>query len=118
MGATVTQGGSGYASTSVITVSGTNIGGVTPGDDITFSPSVLGRNTLPDSVFLLKESDSEFKLSGLSTALPFDITSIGVGTATIQIKDANASTSIAIDGIVQNQLRRKILRLVSDLQLD
>ena len=111
LGATVTQGGSGYASTSVITVSGTNIGGVTPGDDITFSPSVLGRNTLPDSVFLLKESDSEFKLSGLSTALPFDITSIGVGTATIQIKDANASTSIAIDGIVQNQLRRKNLEI-------
>ena len=47
----------------------TDIGGVTPGDDITFSPSVLGRNTLPDSVFLLKQSDSEFKLSGLYFSL-------------------------------------------------
>ena len=111
LGATVTQGGSGYASTSVITVSGTNIGGVTPGDDITFSPSVLGGNTLPNSVFLLKESDSEFKLSGLSTSLPFDITSVGVGTATFELKNPNPSTSIAIDGIVQNQLRRKNLQI-------
>ena len=109
--AIVTQGGSGYASTAVITVSGTSIGGVTPGDNITFSPSVLGRNTLPDSVILLKESDSEFKLSGLSTALPFDITSAGIGTAIIQLRDSNPNTSIAIDGIVQNQLRRKNLEI-------
>ena len=111
LNAIVSKGGSGYALTSVVTVSGTNIGGVTPGDDITFSASVLGRDTLPDSVFVLKESDSEFKLSGLGTALPFDITSIGTGNASFQIKDANPSTSIAIDGIVQNQLRRKNLQI-------
>ena len=34
-----------------------------------------------------------------------------MGTATIQTKDANPSTSIAIDGIVQNQLRRKNLEI-------
>ena len=108
---TVSKGGSGYTNTGIVTISGTNLGGVAPGDNITFTPSILGRNTLPDSVFVFKQSDSEFKLSGLSTALPFDITSVGVGTATIQLKDPNPSTSIAIDGIVQNQLRRKNLEI-------
>jgi len=107
----VILGGSGYASTSIISIAGTAIGGVSPDDDITVSPTELGRNTLPNQVFVYKESDSQFKLTGLTTSLFFDITSGGIGTAMFTLKDPNPNTSIAIDGIVQNQLRRKNLQI-------
>jgi len=105
------KGGSGYATTSVITIAGTSLGGSSPNDDITVTPLVLGSNVLPDKVFVYKESESEIKLSGFSTSVFFNLISPGGGNASLTLVDPNPSTSIAIDGIVQNQLRRKNLQL-------
>ena len=92
----VILGGSGYASTSIISIAGTAIGGVSPDDDITVSPTELGRNTLPNQVFVYKESDSQFKLTGLTTSLFFDITSGGIGTAMFTLKDPNPNTTLRL----------------------
>lgn len=106
----VTNGGSGYALTSIIGVSGTFIGGSTPGDDLKLSPEVLGANTLPPVSYIQKTDDNGFRVTGLSTVSPFiTLRSYGIGTHSFNFENPNASSIILIDNIIQSPLYRKDL---------
>jgi len=105
----VLNGGSGYNNNSVISVAGTYIGGSSSNDDLSFSPLELGTKILPTSVFVYKLNDNEFKLSGLSTSVFFNITGVGTATHSLEYKDPNASAIITIDGIIQKAVTRKSL---------
>lgn len=104
------SGGSGYASTSIVSIAGTYVGGVNPSDTISFPPSELGTNVMPRNVFVYKLDDNNFRVSGLSTSVFFDLTSFGTGTNhSFSYVDPNPSTVISVDGVIQTQLRRKSL---------
>lgn len=107
----VLNGGSGYTNNSVVSIAGTYIGGTNSNDNLSFKPLELGTKVLPKSVFVYKLNDNQFKLSGLSTSVFFDI--IGVGTAThyLEYKDPNSSILVTIDGIIQKALTRKSLNV-------
>lgn len=107
----IVNGGSGYASTSLVSIAGTYIGGVTPDDDISFYPSFLGTNKLPRSLFVYKIDDNKFKVSGLSTSVFVDFLSYGTGTHTLEYKEPNSSVVITVDGVIQGPLRRKSLEV-------
>jgi len=107
---TLLKGGSGYATTSIVSIAGTYIGGINPSDTISFLPSELGTNVIPKNVFVYKIDDNNFKISGFSTSIFFDLQSLGTGTThSFSYIDPNPSTIISIDGVVQTSLRRKSL---------
>ena len=107
----VINGGSGFATTSLVSIAGTYIGGTSPDDDISFYPTFLGTDNLPSSVFVYKIDDNNFKVSGLSTSVFLDLLSYGTGDHSFEYKDSNASVVITIDGVIQGPLRRKSLEL-------
>ena len=107
----VLNGGSGYASTSVISIAGTYIGGATSNDILTFKPLELGTKILPKSLFVYKLNDNQFKLSGLSTSVFFDLTGVGTATHYLSYKEPNSSTIITIDGVIQKAVSRKSLNV-------
>ena len=107
----VVSGGSGYASTSVVSIAGTYIGGTTPIDTIKVSPLELGTRILPRNLFVYKLNDNEFKLSGLSTSIFFNLTGLGTGYHSLQYKDPNPNVLISIDGIIQSPLTKKSLNI-------
>jgi hypothetical protein len=106
----VVNGGSGYASTSLISIAGTYVGGSTY-DYITVNPLEMGTNKLPKSLFVYKVDDNSFKLTGLSTSLFVNLTGFGTGYHSLSYKDPNTSAIITIDGMVQNCLRRKSINV-------
>ena len=65
----VVNGGSGYASTSVVSIAGTYLGGSTPADSVSFTPTELGTNVLPETLYVYKFDDGKIKLAGLSTSI-------------------------------------------------
>jgi hypothetical protein len=105
----VLNGGSGYDSNSVISIAGTYIGGSSSIDDLSFKPLELGTKNLPRSVFVFKLNDNQFKLSGFSTSVFFNLTDIGTATHYLEYKDPNASIIVTVDGIIQKALSRKSL---------
>ena len=106
----VTNGGSGYALTTIIGVSGTFIGGTTPNDDLKISPETLGADTLPPVSYVLKTDDNGFRLTGLSTVSPqIELRSYGIGTHSFNFENPNASAIILIDNIIQSPLFRRDL---------
>lgn len=107
----VINGGTGYASTSIISIAGTYIGGSSSNDDITFIPTVLGSNKLPRSLFVIKLDDSKFKLSGFSTGSVLNIVGFGTGVHSFEYKEPNPSSIITIDGVIQTQIRNKSLSI-------
>jgi hypothetical protein len=107
----VLNGGSGYTSNSVISIAGTYIGGINSRDELSFTPLELGTKNLPTSVFVYKLNDNEFKLSGLSTSVFFDLTGVGTATHSLSYKEPNASVVITIDGIIQKAVARKSLNV-------
>jgi len=107
----VVNGGSGYTSTSVISIAGTYVGGSTSNDNLSFKPLELGTKVLPNSVFVYKLNDNQFKLSGLSTSVFLNLTGIGTATHYLEYKEPNSSIIVAIDGIIQKALTRKSLNV-------
>ena len=107
----VLNGGSGYDSTSVISIAGTYVGGTNSNDDLRFSPLELGTKVLPKSLFVYKLNDNQFKLSGLSTSVFLDITGVGTATHYLEYKEPNSSILVSIDGIIQKALTRKSLNV-------
>ena len=105
----VEYGGVGYALTSLLKIEGTQVGGLSPADDIFLSPRELGADTLPSKVYVQKLDDNNFTVSGLSTSARLDITSVGDGVHSFEYPDSDESTIISIDNIVQNSLYRRDL---------
>ena len=118
---TVVSGGSGYKSTDQIIISGSNVGGSTPADNIYLSPTVLGTNKLPSKVVVLKKDVNSFQLSGFSTTLstPFDLVSYGSGSQSFSFARPNENALISIDNIIQSALHRKniVIGLTSSVGL-
>ena len=107
----VVSGGSGYNSNSVVSIAGTYIGGSSPNDDVSFTPTELGSNIMPQVVYVNKLNDNEIRLTGISTGTVFDFTSLGVGIHTLTYKNANSSVLVTIDGIIQSPLTDKNLSI-------
>ena len=107
----VEYGGVGYALTSLLKIEGTQVGGLSPADDIFLSPRELGADTLPSKVYVQKLDDNNFTVSGLSTSARLDITSVGTGVHSFEYPDSDESTIISIDNIVQNSLYRRDLNV-------
>jgi len=100
----VVDGGYDYTLSDNITILGSDVGGVSPGDDIYLSPTVLGRNTLPDILYVEKIDDNHFSVSGLSTSEPLNLTLVGSGQHEFIYQNQNASSIISIDNIIQSPL--------------
>ena len=105
----VTNGGRGYEMTSLLKILGTEVGGVTPPDDIFLSPKVLGADVLPEKLYVRKLDNNTFTVSGLSTSSRLDITEVGEGEHSIEYEDSNESTIVSIDNIVQNSIYKRDL---------
>jgi len=110
-GVSVVTGGTGYATTNTISIAGTYIGGVTPGDNITLSPVECGTDKMPDMMFVQKVDDLKFRLAGFSTSLPFDFTSLGTGTHELSVTEPNKQALIMVDNIIQTPLTNKRLKV-------
>lgn len=100
----VANGGTGYALTDRIGISGTYIGGVTPQDDLLLTPSILGTDKLPSSLYVTKLDNNNFKVSGLSTSLELDIVSYGSTDSSFELDNSLESSIILIDNIIQSPL--------------
>ena len=105
----VTNGGVGYAMTSILKILGTEVGGVTPADDIFLSPSTLGADKLPRTLYVRKLDNNNFTVSGLSTSGRLDITEVGEGIQSLEYADSDSSSIVSIDNIVQNSLYKRDL---------
>ena len=109
----IVNGGTGYTSTDQIIISGSNVGGSTPADNIYLSPTLLGTNKLPSNIFVKKIDTNNFQVSGFSTTLntPFNLTSLGIGTQSFSFKNPNENVIISIDNIIQSPIHRKKISL-------
>jgi photosystem II stability/assembly factor-like uncharacterized protein len=105
----IINGGTGYASTDQIIISGSNVGGSTPADNIYLSPTLLGTNKLPSNIFVRKIDANNFQVSGFSTTLnnPFNLDSFGSGSQSFSFKNPNENVIISIDNIIQSPIHRK-----------
>ena len=108
----VVTGGTGYAVTNTISIAGTYIGGATPGNNIELTPVECGTNVMPDELFVQKLDDVKFRISGLSTSLPFTFTGLGTGTHVLKVQDPNKQALILIDNIIQTPIKNKKLNVV------
>ncbi len=117
---TVNNGGVGYALTDVISIAATHFGGSSPGDDIKLSPSILGTDELPTTLYVDKIDDNTFQVSGLSTSRILDIRRYGNGTQSFEYSDPNSSAIISIDNIIQSPLyfRNLSFELVNAVDLE
>ena len=107
----VTTGGTGYASTNVISIAGTYIGGSTPTDNIFLSPTELGTDVMPNELFIQKVDDLKFRVAGLSTSLPFNFVGLGTGTHLLKVQDPTKNALIMIDNIIQTPIKNKKLNI-------
>ena len=111
----VVTGGTGYASTNVISIAGTYIGGATPTNNIELTPVECGTNVMPNELFIQKVDDVNFRVAGLSTSLPFNFVGLGTGTHALKVQDPNKQALIMIDNIIQTPIKNKLLSVeVSD----
>ena len=111
----VVTGGTGYASTNTISIAGTYIGGTTPSNNIELTPVECGTDVMPNELFVQKVDDVNFRVSGLSTSLPFEFTGLGTGTHLLKVQDPNKQALILIDNIIQTPIKNKLLNVeVSD----
>ena len=101
--------GYGNTTTDILVVSGVDIGGITPQDDLYLSPNVLGTDILPEILYIDKLNENQFKVSGLSTSSELDLNQLGIGTQSFTFNDPNSSSLITIDNIIQTPLYRKNL---------
>lgn len=104
-------GGSNYELTDNISIAGTYIGGVTPGDNLYLSPTVLGTDKLPRTLYVERINDFNFKVAGLSTGTILDLDSLGVGTHSFSIENPNVNSIISIDNIIQSPIYKKPIEL-------
>lgn len=116
----VSFGGVGYALSDKIGIAGTYIGGVAPQDNLLLSPKLLGGDKLPESLYVVKLDDNNFKVSGLSTSLSLDLVSYGLGTQSFETETKNENVIISIDNIIQSPIYKRDLKvsLASSVEID
>ncbi len=107
----VVTGGTGYASTNVVAIAGTYIGGSTPTDDVYLTPVELGTNVMPNELFVQKVDDFKFRVAGLSTSLPFNFVGLGTGTHILTVQEPTKQALIMVDNIIQTPIKNKKLSI-------
>lgn len=107
----VVYGGYNYNLTDNISIAGTYIGGNTPLDNLLLSPTLLGTDKLPTTLYVEKLTNNTFKVSGTSTGNILDLTSLGIGTHSFTLADPNSSSIITIDNIIQIPVHKKTIDL-------
>ena len=86
---------------------------------ITTTNLVLGgisTNILPSTLYVNKINDNSFQVSGLSTSIRLELTSLGIGTHKFTVDNLNANALISIDNIIQKPIYNRpiTLGLVND----
>ena len=86
---------------------------------ITTTSLVLGgisTNILPSTLYVNKINDNSFQVSGLSTSIRLELTSLGIGTHKFTVDNLNANALISIDNIIQKPIYNRpiTLGLVND----
>jgi hypothetical protein len=111
----VVNGGIGYALTTNLKINGSNLGGSDGPDDLFLSPTVLGTDVLPETLYVEKINDSAFKVLGTPSSGEIDLISLGIGTHSITYDNPNASSLILIDNVIQTHVNlRNVLVVLSD----
>lgn len=100
----IVDGGVGYALTDRITIVGSDVGGTNGVDDIFISPTGLGTDKLPSTLYVNFANDDTFSVSGLAADNELDLNSLGIGTQAFEFDNANASTLLVLDNIIQSPL--------------
>lgn len=101
---TVVNGGIGYTSSSSLKINGSSVGGSNGVDDLFLSPTVLGTDVLPETLYVEKVNDNVFKVLGTPSSDELDLNTLGVGTHSFTYDNPNANSLIVIDGIIQSPL--------------
>lgn len=86
---------------------------------ITTTDLVLGgisTDILPSTLYVNKINDNSFQVSGLSTSIRLELTSLGVGSHKFTVDNPNANALISIDNIIQKPIYNRpiTLGLVND----
>lgn len=71
----------------------------------------ISTNILPEILYVTKESENKFKVSGLSTSKSLDFTSSGTGLHKFITDSPESNTIISIDNIIQTPLHLKSLQV-------
>ena len=95
-----------------------NIGGSPIG--IAITTDIIGgisTNILPSTIYVTKISKNKFQVSGLSTSKRLEFTNSGSGVHKFTFDSPNASSLIAIDGIIQSPIhfRELNVKLLTEL---
>ena len=88
---------------------GSTLTGATSGVTAKVINSVVADGTDPDTLFVQKIDDVKFRISGLSTSLPFTFTGLGTGTHFLKVAEPNKQALILIDNIIQTPITNKKL---------
>jgi hypothetical protein len=81
---------------------------------ITTTSLVLGgisTNILPSTLYVNKINDNNFQVSGLSTSIRLELTSLGIGTHKFTVDNPNANALISIDNIIQKPIYNRPITL-------
>jgi len=81
---------------------------------ITTTDLVLGgisTNILPSTLYVNKINDNSFQVSGLSTSIRLELTSLGIGTHKFTVDNPNANALISIDNIIQKPIYNRPITL-------
>lgn len=111
-------GGSNYELTDNITIAGTYIGGSTPEDNLYLSPILLGTDELPETLYVEKIDNNNFKVAGISTGNIIDLDQLGFGENSFYIEDPNPNTIITIDNVIQTPVYKTDLSLILDNDME
>lgn len=113
----VVNGGIGYTSSTSLKVNGSSIGGSNGIDDLFLSPTVLGTDILPSTLYVEKVNDNSFKVLGTPGSNEIDIQTLGIGTHSFTYDNPNANSLILIDNIIQTpiHLRNVLVQLSSPI---
>lgn len=105
----VNVGGKYYTLSDVIGISGTYIGGTNPTDNLYFSPTDLGSDILPPTLYVNKIDSNNFRVLANAGGSELNLTSYGIGTHSFVEEIPNTNTTILIDNIIQSPIYNRNL---------
>ena len=71
----------------------------------------ISTNILPSTLYVNKINDNSFQVSGLSTAIRLELTSLGIGTHRFTVDNPNTNALISIDNIIQKPIYNRPITL-------
>ena len=71
----------------------------------------ISTNILPSALYVNKINDNSFQVSGLSTSIRLQLTSLGIGTHRFTVDNPNTNALISIDNIIQKPIYNRPITL-------